>query len=59
MKLFSGNLNYMMTSITKINQDYDIDFSFIDKVLYYIVGIAKEDLLNALNVDSVEIKENK
>ena len=52
IKLFNGDMNLMMNGLIKINDDYDIDFSFIDKILYYIVGVHKDDLLEALHVTS-------
>jgi len=41
----------MVNGLIKINEDYDVDFSFIDKVLINMVGIQKKDLLHTLKVN--------
>ena len=41
----------MVNGLIKINDEYDVDFSFIDKVLTNMVGIQKQDLLQALRIN--------
>lgn len=43
----------MVNGLIKINDEYDVDFSFIDKVLTNMVGIQKNDLLNALRINDI------
>jgi hypothetical protein len=39
IRLFNVDLKAMVNGLIKINEDYDVDFSFIDKVLTNMVGI--------------------
>ena len=48
IRLFNLDLKAMVNGMIKINELYDVDFSFIDKVLTNMVGIQKQDLLQAL-----------
>ena len=44
LKLFNADLTAMVNGIIRINKDYKIDFSFIDKVIAHITEINKEEL---------------
>ena len=39
VRLFSADLNSMVNALIKINQNFDVDFSFVDKVLTLMVGL--------------------
>jgi hypothetical protein len=41
IRLFNMDLKAMVNGMIKINELYDVDFSFIDKVLTNMVGIQK------------------
>ena len=41
IKLFSADLKQMVNGLIKINEDYQVDFTFIDKVLTHMVGLPK------------------
>ena len=43
----------MVNGLIKINDDYQVDFSFIDKVLTHMVGLKKQELLQALSISNV------
>jgi hypothetical protein len=45
------DLKAMVNGLIKINEDYEVDFSFVDKVLLNMVGIKKNDLLKALRIN--------
>ena len=49
LKLFNGDLEYMTNGIIRINADYKVDFTFIDKILTLMVGLNKNELFNALS----------
>jgi len=51
IRLFNVDLKAMVNGLIKINDEYDVDFSFIDKVLTNMVGIQKQDLLQALRIN--------
>ena len=53
IRLFNVDLTAMVNGLIKINDEYDVDFSFIDKVLINMVGIQKRDLLHTLKVNDV------
>ena len=38
-------MSHMMNSLIKITEDFQIDFSFMDKVQDHMVGIKKQDLM--------------
>mmetsp|Transcript_12432 Transcript_12432/g.19461 ORF Transcript_12432/g.19461 Transcript_12432/m.19461 type:complete len:103 (+) Transcript_12432:2270-2578(+) len=40
----------MVNGLIKINENFNVDFSFIDKVLTHLVGIEKSELLSALQL---------
>ena len=48
VRLFKANLNQLVNGIIKISEDFEVDFSFIDKILTHMVGLHKTDLLEAL-----------
>ena len=50
LRLFSVNLTNMTNALIKINDDFLVDFTFIDKVLQNMVGLHKKDLLEALMI---------
>jgi len=45
----------MVNALIKINDDFQVDFSFIDKIQAHMVGIRKEELLDALKVSAKEV----
>lgn len=49
----------MVNGLIKINQNFDVDFSFIDKVMTHMVGLNKSELLDALKLADTpkDIKE--
>ena len=49
IKLFKANLTAMVNGLIKITSDYQVDFTFIDKVISNIVGIDKKLLHSALS----------
>ena len=59
IRLFSADLNEMVNGLIKINQNFDVDFSFIDKVMTHMVGLEKSELMDALKLSDTphEIKE--
>ena len=56
VKLFDADLNIFVSALIKIKnaskkpnvEDYNIDFSFMDKMLTHMVGLEREDLLEIL-----------
>jgi len=44
------DLTALVNGLIKINDEFEVDFSFIDKVLTNMVGIQKQDLLSALKI---------
>ena len=44
IKLFEFDLYQMVNGLIKITSKYEIDFSFVDKILMHMVGINKEVL---------------
>lgn len=50
IRLFSADLTEMVNGLIKINQNFDVDYSFIDKVLTHMVGLNKAELLDALKL---------
>ena len=44
----------MLNSLIKINSDFNVDFSFIDKILVHMISLKKEQMLEALKIDYVE-----
>ena len=59
IRLFSADLTEMVNGLIKINQNFDVDFSFVDKVLTHMVGLNKVELLDALKLADTpkDIKE--
>ena len=59
VRLFSADLNSMVNALIKINQNFDVDFSFVDKVLTHMVGLQKTELIDALKLSDTpkEIKD--
>lgn len=53
VQLFNVDLTSMVNGLIKINDDYQVDFSFIDKVLTHMVGLKKQELLQALSISNV------
>ena len=49
----------MVNGLIKINDDYQVDFSFIDKVLTHMVGLKKQELLQALSISNVPTTINQ
>ena len=43
-----------VNALIKINQELQIDFSFIDKIMTNMVGIKKDRLLEALKVVEID-----
>ena len=39
IKLFKADLTQLVNGLIKINKEFQVDFSFIDKVIANIVGI--------------------
>ena len=50
LRLFNADLTAMVNGLIKINDNFNVDFSFIDKVLTHMVGIEKNELLSALQL---------
>ena len=50
-------MNQMVNGLIKINNELNIDFAFIDKILMNMVGIKKEYLLAALGMQQVPLNE--
>ena len=40
----------MVNGLIKINDLYDVDFSFVDKVLTHMIGLQKQELMGALKI---------
>ena len=49
----------MVNGLIKINEDYEVDFSFVNKVLLNMVGIKKKDLLKALSINETPMNFEK
>jgi len=58
LKLFDVNMTAMVNGLIKINNDMQIDFTFIDKILLNMVGIQKEKLIEALHVVETNAKDS-
>ena len=41
IRLFNADLTAMVSGLIKINEDFDVDFSFVDKVLTHMIGLQK------------------
>ena len=50
IRLFNADLTALVNGLIKINEQFDVDFSFIDKVLTHMVGLQKQELLGALKI---------
>ena len=49
-KLFDADMVAMVTSLIKITNELEVDYSFIDRVLTHMVGLNKQELLSALKM---------
>ena len=52
-------MNQMVNGLIKINNELQIDFGFIDKILMNMVGIKKDMLLAALGMNQAPISQSK
>ena len=50
MRLFNADLTALVNGLIKINDLYDVDFSFVDKVLTHMIGLQKQELIGALKI---------
>ena len=50
IRLFNADMTALVNGVIKINEQFDVDFSFIDKVLTHMVGLQKQELLGALKI---------
>ena len=58
IKLFKADLTQLVNGLIKINKEFQVDFSFIDKVIANIVGIDRNLLQNALsNIETNSAKK--
>ena len=48
IRLFNADLKGMVNGLIRINDEYDVDFSFIKQVLSNMSGIQKSDLSLAI-----------
>ena len=48
----------MVIGLIKINEDFMVDFTFIDKVLTHMVGLNKQELIDALKLCDTPKKSN-
>lgn len=53
VKLFNENYKDMVNSIIKINDNFDVDYTIIDKILVNMVGISKDVLVKVLASNGV------
>ena len=49
IKLFKADLIQLVNGLIKIDKQYQIDFSFVDKVISNLTGIDRDLLQNALH----------
>ena len=50
MRLFNADLTAFVNGLIKINDLFDVDFSFIDKVMTHMIGLQKQELIGALKI---------
>ena len=50
IRLFNVDLKAMVNGLIKINDEYDVDFTFVDKVLTHTAGLDRDELMGVLKL---------